>query len=70
MKHLIIGNKNYSSWSLRPWLLMKEKGISFKETKIPLYIEERKEELVIPSLESWIAEGINEKEHLEECEVN
>lgn len=46
MKHLIIGNKNYSSWSLRPWLLMKEKGVSFKETKIPLYIEGSKEELV------------------------
>ncbi|MDH3861087.1 MAG: glutathione S-transferase, partial [Gammaproteobacteria bacterium] len=24
---LVIGNKNYSSWSLRPWLLMKEAGI-------------------------------------------
>lgn len=46
MKHLIIGNKNYSSWSLRPWLLMKEKGISFKETKIPLYIEGSEEELL------------------------
>ena len=28
---LIIGNKNYSSWSLRPWLLMKEAGIEFDE---------------------------------------
>ena len=46
MNHLIIGNKNYSSWSLRPWLLLKEKGISFEETKIPLYIEGSKEQLL------------------------
>lgn len=39
MNHLIIGNKNYSSWSLRPWLLMMEKSIPFKETMIPLCIE-------------------------------
>jgi glutathione S-transferase len=31
MYQLYIGNKNYSSWSLRPWLLMKELGISFRE---------------------------------------
>ena len=31
MYELIIGNKNYSSWSLRPWVLMKTLGIPFKE---------------------------------------
>ena len=31
MFHLFIGNKNYSSWSLRPWLLMKHFGIPFNE---------------------------------------
>jgi len=46
MSHLVIGNKNYSSWSLRPWLLLKVKGISFSETKIPLYIEGSKIELL------------------------
>lgn len=46
MGHLIIGNKNYSSWSLRPWLLLKVKGIAFTETKIPLYIESSKEKLM------------------------
>ncbi len=30
---LYIGNKNYSSWSLRPWLLMKHKGIAFEEVR-------------------------------------
>jgi glutathione S-transferase len=33
---LIIGNKNYSSWSLRPWLAMKVVGIAFEETLISL----------------------------------
>lgn len=37
---LIIGNKNYSSWSLRPWLAMKEFGIDFEEIRIPLYLPE------------------------------
>ncbi len=32
--HLIIANKKYSSWSFRPWLLMKMAGIRFKETVI------------------------------------
>jgi glutathione S-transferase len=32
---LIIGNKNYSSWSLRPWIAMKVAGIAFDETVIP-----------------------------------
>jgi glutathione S-transferase len=34
---LVIGNKNYSSWSLRPWLLMKHAGIAFDEIRVPLY---------------------------------
>ncbi len=31
---LIIGNKNYSSWSMRPWVLMTELGIPFLEKKL------------------------------------
>lgn len=34
---LILGNKNYSSWSLRPWIAMRQAGISFEEEIIPLY---------------------------------
>jgi glutathione S-transferase len=34
---LVLGNKNYSSWSLRPWIAMKVAGIPFEETVIPLY---------------------------------
>ena len=31
---LVIGNKNYSSWSMRPWVLLKQAGIAFEERKI------------------------------------
>jgi glutathione S-transferase len=34
---LVIGNKNYSSWSLRPWLALKVLGLDFEEKRIPLY---------------------------------
>lgn len=34
---LVIGNKNYSSWSLRPWLFLCHHGIVFDEIRIPLY---------------------------------
>ena len=33
---LVIGNKNYSSWSLRSWFLLKEAGIEFEEQRILL----------------------------------
>lgn len=33
---LVIGNKNYSSWSLRPWLAARHAGISFDEVRIAL----------------------------------
>jgi glutathione S-transferase len=33
---LTIGNKNYSSWSMRPWIAMKVAGIAFEETVISL----------------------------------
>ena len=34
---LAIGNKNYSSWSMRPWVALKAAGIAFEEKFIPLY---------------------------------
>ncbi len=33
---LVIGNKNYSSWSLRPWLLLRHFGVGFDEVRLPL----------------------------------
>ena len=35
MFELFIANKNYSSWSLRPWVLMKTLGIPFEERLVP-----------------------------------
>jgi len=34
MLKLFIGNKNYSSWSMRPWVLLKQAGIAFEEVKV------------------------------------
>ncbi|MDJ0746365.1 MAG: glutathione S-transferase [Xenococcaceae cyanobacterium MO_167.B27] len=43
---LIIGNKNYSSWSLRAWLILSKLGIEFEEVPILLFTEGYKEELL------------------------
>jgi glutathione S-transferase len=34
---LVIGNKNYSSWSMRPWLALRANNIAFEEIFVPLY---------------------------------
>ena len=51
---LIIGNKNYSSWSLRGWLAAKQSGLHFEEIQVPLYGEDweqkkRENENIAPS---------------------
>jgi glutathione S-transferase len=38
---LVIGNKNYSSWSMRPWLAMRGCNIAFEEVFIPLYTDDK-----------------------------
>lgn len=43
---LVVGNKNYSSWSLRPWLAMKVLGLAFEEKRISLYVPGAKEEIL------------------------
>jgi glutathione S-transferase len=43
---LVIGNKNYSSWSLRPWIAMKVLGLKFEERRIPLYVPGAKEQIL------------------------
>jgi glutathione S-transferase len=37
---LVIGNKNYSSWSMRPWLALRAHGVAFEEVFIPLYTDD------------------------------
>jgi glutathione S-transferase len=46
---LVIGNKNYSSWSLRPWIAMKVLGIDFQEKYIPLYGPGAREQILLES---------------------
>jgi glutathione S-transferase len=46
---LTMGNKNYSSWSLRPWLLMKHLGFAFAERVIPLDTPEFARDIVSTS---------------------
>jgi glutathione S-transferase len=43
---LIIGNKNYSSWSFRPWIALKAAGIAFDETVIPIYVAGSKDKFL------------------------
>ena len=38
---LVIGNKNYSSWSMRPWLAMRANDIAFEEIFVPLYTDKK-----------------------------
>ena len=42
---LVIGNKNYSSWSLCPWLLLKMHNVEFEEIRIALYQDDTAEKL-------------------------
>jgi glutathione S-transferase len=47
--HLTIGNKNYSSWSFRPWIALKVAGIPFEETVIPIHYPGSKEKFLARS---------------------
>ncbi|NJR40687.1 MAG: glutathione S-transferase family protein [Leptolyngbyaceae cyanobacterium CSU_1_4] len=43
---LIIGNKNYSSWSMRPWLVLKQVEADFSEIRIPLNLPETRNQIL------------------------
>src|SRR5450759_2640218 len=45
--NLVIGNKNYSSWSMRPWLALKANNIAFEEIFIPLYTGDADKERIL-----------------------
>lgn len=77
MLTLVIGDKNLSSWSLRPWLVLKHYGLEFREIKLSLYTPQFKTQigqysrarrvpvLIDGALHVWdslaIAEYLNEK---------
>ncbi len=46
---LIIGDKNYSSWSMRPWLLMHHAGIAFDEINVKLRKADRRKNILAHS---------------------
>lgn len=51
---LVIGDKNISSWSLRPWLIMKQAGIPFAEEIIPLDMPETKAAILAKSPSGFV----------------
>lgn len=50
---LAIGNRNYSSWSMRPWLLLRHFALPFEEIYIPLY-----ESASVEQLARWSPSGM------------
>jgi glutathione S-transferase len=48
---LYIGNKNYSSWSMRPWVLLRQAGIAFEETQ--LQFEDVDGYLIVAGIEKY-----------------
>ena len=44
---LVIGNKNYSSWSMRPWLALRANDIAFDEVFIPLYTDKANKDRIL-----------------------
>ena len=52
---LVIGNKNYSSWSMRPWVLLREARIPFDE--VQLRFGDNQGRLTVPGIEKYSAAG-------------
>jgi glutathione S-transferase len=50
MLKLVIGNKAYSSWSLRGWLAIRQSGLPFEEVVVPLYDDDWAERRIQPDL--------------------
>jgi len=47
MLKLVIGNKNYSSWSMRPWLALRANNVAFEEIFIPLYTDQADKDRIL-----------------------
>lgn len=61
---LVIGNKNYSSWSMRPWIAMTVAGIPFDEVVIPLYEPGSREEILKYSAAGKVPVLIDGEQHV------
>ena len=67
---LVIGNNNYSSCSLRPWLALKVCGFDFDEKRIPLYGAGSKEAILeLPAMQEWSAAAEREAESLPQFDM-
>ena len=51
---LIIGNKAYSSWSMRGWLAVRQSGLPFEEVVVPMYDADW-DQISVPS--HWVLTG-------------
>ena len=75
---LIIGNKNYLSWSLRPWMFLKHHAIPFEEKRFAGYGILRDDPeadyvenvLAQPCIREWMEAGRAEKEVIIEDEID
>lgn len=69
---LVIANQNYSSWSLRPWLALKQTGLPFSLTVIPLKQESTKAQILARSpsgkVPALIHDGLTVWDSLAICE--
>ena len=52
---LVVGNKNYSSWSMRPWVLLRQAQIPFEE--VQLKFSQSDGGLTVPGVEKYSAAG-------------
>ena len=51
---LVIGDKNWSSWSLRPWILLKQAGIPFEEISVRLRQPDTAAQIAVHSPSGWV----------------
>lgn len=69
---LVIANQNYSSWSLRPWLALKQTGLPFSLTVIPLKQDDTKAQILARSpsgkVPALIHDGLTVWDSLAICE--
>lgn len=70
---LVIGNKRYSPWSLRPWLALRQAGIPFREIRLPLEGEVERAYvatvLAFRAIQAWLAASRSETEVLPRSEL-
>lgn len=61
---LVIGNRNYSSWSLRPWIALKQGGIEFNDVVVPLDQADSKARIAVYSPAGRVPVLIHDELHI------